>query len=540
MFKPNTCPRCVASFLILCLALMSYGGTCSPANPTQPSLCTDTCGFAADGDCDDGGPGSLTTGCELGSDCTDCGSRIDADEAGIVLADEIIEALPDEDPQVATVVSGDEGPAGSLFGLLLEDDSQAYFIGSTTDGGVEISSVVIADEQGNLVLQQDFTESSSKVTFASGDAVEFIDNGTTQQVIYTLNATTPASVAVVNVDADGNATIDEDASRFEDEPNPDYDDGNGKTQITQRTSRLRARSWRVPMATCSEIGNDIFKYANWACDVKGFITDKVGELVIETGCFLTKQTFEALAGDQSDPKRFKVFTGFKVGLGIACEGLKFGVKLGTTATKLNPIDVACTLTELANDATQLATKKTIAEHVCEAITGESTGNENDNGALTDVDNGNDNSNDNGSLVDTDTGCGDDGISPFIVTYYTNTDLTGGCDPSKAEITLSGDSQARPIYNFGSISNVHSIEVYDDKSLVYGIAAFEPEAQFVSALNSPITHGDLSIPNTIPIAQLSSPSDLVADGGTHFVVIETTDISDNGLPVIATLFFKLRN
>ena len=35
----------------------------------------DTCLWAADGTCDDGGPGATYAGCELGTDCTDCGPR---------------------------------------------------------------------------------------------------------------------------------------------------------------------------------------------------------------------------------------------------------------------------------------------------------------------------------------------------------------------------------------------------------------------------------------------------------------------------------
>jgi hypothetical protein len=38
-------------------------------------LCTNTCVWAHDGDCDDGGPGSDFSLCELGTDCGDCGPR---------------------------------------------------------------------------------------------------------------------------------------------------------------------------------------------------------------------------------------------------------------------------------------------------------------------------------------------------------------------------------------------------------------------------------------------------------------------------------
>ena len=39
-------------------------------------ICDETCQYAADGDCDDGGPGSEFTECGIGADCTDCGVRV--------------------------------------------------------------------------------------------------------------------------------------------------------------------------------------------------------------------------------------------------------------------------------------------------------------------------------------------------------------------------------------------------------------------------------------------------------------------------------
>jgi len=50
------------------------GGTVEPA-PATGSGCTNTCPYFGDGECDDGGAGSLYSLCELGTDCMDCGSR---------------------------------------------------------------------------------------------------------------------------------------------------------------------------------------------------------------------------------------------------------------------------------------------------------------------------------------------------------------------------------------------------------------------------------------------------------------------------------
>ncbi|MCG3137299.1 MAG: hypothetical protein HJJLKODD_01142 [Phycisphaerae bacterium] len=42
---------------------------------SEQEYCEDYCDFAADGECDDGGPGADYSACDYGSDCTDCGVR---------------------------------------------------------------------------------------------------------------------------------------------------------------------------------------------------------------------------------------------------------------------------------------------------------------------------------------------------------------------------------------------------------------------------------------------------------------------------------
>jgi hypothetical protein len=65
------------------------------AEATPPfQVCTDSCNWPADGECDDGGPDSDFAGCSLGTDCTDCGVRLrqgqvhevagDVDASGVV------------------------------------------------------------------------------------------------------------------------------------------------------------------------------------------------------------------------------------------------------------------------------------------------------------------------------------------------------------------------------------------------------------------------------------------------------------------------
>jgi hypothetical protein len=52
----------------------SSGSGGSDAEP-PPGGCANTCFFADDDECDDGGPDSITSACAFGTDCGDCGPR---------------------------------------------------------------------------------------------------------------------------------------------------------------------------------------------------------------------------------------------------------------------------------------------------------------------------------------------------------------------------------------------------------------------------------------------------------------------------------
>ncbi len=62
-----------------CIAECEAGGSGGGGGGTSwedatPGMCTNTCNFADDGECDDGRPGSETDFCDPGTDCNDCGA----------------------------------------------------------------------------------------------------------------------------------------------------------------------------------------------------------------------------------------------------------------------------------------------------------------------------------------------------------------------------------------------------------------------------------------------------------------------------------
>ena len=64
--------RMLAASLALAMAA-------KPACKAPACVCNDECRYSRDGECDDSGPGSDNAQCPLGTDCTDCGERREAD-----------------------------------------------------------------------------------------------------------------------------------------------------------------------------------------------------------------------------------------------------------------------------------------------------------------------------------------------------------------------------------------------------------------------------------------------------------------------------
>jgi len=56
-------------------AVCDLGTDCTDCQQQGDLVCDDSCYWAGDGVCDDGGPGSEFSACTYGTDCTDCGSR---------------------------------------------------------------------------------------------------------------------------------------------------------------------------------------------------------------------------------------------------------------------------------------------------------------------------------------------------------------------------------------------------------------------------------------------------------------------------------
>lgn len=77
------CADCGPRTQVLPPPMAGYASSPSPSpvdgasgpGDSPGTLCSDSCLFDSDGECDDGGDGASYGACELGTDCTDCGER---------------------------------------------------------------------------------------------------------------------------------------------------------------------------------------------------------------------------------------------------------------------------------------------------------------------------------------------------------------------------------------------------------------------------------------------------------------------------------
>jgi hypothetical protein len=60
---------------VQCNSNLNAQNNCPVSCRTCQGICMGTCNYAADGDCDDGGPGAEWSSCAQGTDCSDCGPR---------------------------------------------------------------------------------------------------------------------------------------------------------------------------------------------------------------------------------------------------------------------------------------------------------------------------------------------------------------------------------------------------------------------------------------------------------------------------------
>lgn len=125
-------------------------------------LCTEDCSTAGDGVCDDGGSDSAGDTCDLGTDCSDCGSRIDGDSDGFDDGQDCDDIDPNINPLAEDICNGiDEDCDGDFDEDFDEtepnDANNPYFIGSVDDGPQLISGYIAleGDQDGYQIYTYD-------------------------------------------------------------------------------------------------------------------------------------------------------------------------------------------------------------------------------------------------------------------------------------------------------------------------------------------------------------------------------------------------
>ena len=128
-------------------------GTAIGEENENAARCADTCRFATDGICDDGGVGASFSLCERGTDCTDCGARFSVETSG---AEVFVTSINIADPE-AIVQVDTESFRGS--GLNIHVSERAIYVfgdDPTMDEVTSVTYVDVSDPDGDIAVRDQF------------------------------------------------------------------------------------------------------------------------------------------------------------------------------------------------------------------------------------------------------------------------------------------------------------------------------------------------------------------------------------------------
>jgi hypothetical protein len=178
----------------------------APMAPAPPpsvgdELCLDTCVFAGDAECDDGGPNALPVqNCAFGTDCTDCGPRqAPAASDWLVFTDpatgEVCDTVNGADFEAVVILPSRELMLVNVFDLA----------GTVLTTDTVVSGLTV-DESGNIVADGALT--GGRVSFAlDGDGLNrvwvLLPDGTLSASAAELAGLTPGALTDIRCDACG-------------------------------------------------------------------------------------------------------------------------------------------------------------------------------------------------------------------------------------------------------------------------------------------------------------------------------------------------
>lgn len=312
-------------------------------------------------------------GSTLGVSC-DGTTPFEPPEGSALLLQANLDKLPPENVQAKTVLPPALGPAGAIFGLLLEEDLQAFFLGDVdeTNDELTVTGVAFFDADGNFILQQDIEQDRTRLTFETGDAIEIDFTGPTPRFVMTLNGTTPPSVIVLDVDENNVATIDESATRLEEEPNPNFNDGTARIRLSDMPpNRLHpAKAQAYANLTCADVGNAFLLAVSLTCQLATLAGDLPSQAVNLLCIAALNSVTIARMDVEPGSNAFRAFSALRVSVGVACEGLKAASGLAAVASRANPLGLGCTVFRLINDSQAILSGQSLATLMCNFFAGD--------------------------------------------------------------------------------------------------------------------------------------------------------------------------
>ncbi len=302
-------------------------------------------------------------------------TSLDPASVGVTIEDEIQQLIGEQTLVPVAAISPDGGPAGAFAGFALADGNSFYYCGDVDEVNrtVDLQAVVLEDARGNLIMMQENRgDEATKITLATGDALDIDVSGDDPRIVFYLNATAPPTELVMHV-IDAELVVDTEASSFG-ELNPDY---NKPIRLPRQTSAKLSKVRQEEILCFLARGMNIS--FGGACQLWQFVSDAAPNAAVNTLCIVSNQAIDDFRGSAplvsifpeltEDPNYIKALATLKIGINGLCTLGKSGLRLARLLKKVAPPDLFCLGLTVVDEGTRLldADGDSIADNICDAV-----------------------------------------------------------------------------------------------------------------------------------------------------------------------------
>lgn len=248
-----------------------------------------------------------------------------------------------DDSAIELLLPGPEDQQNRFLGAKLSGGQTLWSLGSTFG----IYGVELLDPYGNLIYREEFSLNACRISFASGDAIEYAATESDTFFALLCNFTSPMSRVTLRVGEDG-VTLDSTNTKVFEQPNASY----GVSRPPSLDVVNRRSAYQHPELTCDESIMMAESTIKMTCLVQDWAENLARE-TLKQSCRVTETAIGELLKETGASARLRVYIGrlLKGVCNVAGGGTDWSgwLDILSVSTRANPLKLFCSAFSTIND-----------------------------------------------------------------------------------------------------------------------------------------------------------------------------------------------